>query len=160
MEYSETCFAVIGDIHYFNAHASAQERMRALREDLRKKKFAPDLICQVGDVIENQEGSDPVSGEEGARQWLAALRDIKEVFPDIPFLITPGNHDWYGNNTWFGGSENLKRYLLPFLDRTDIAPEHYRKIDDLYQRLDEFFDINDVDAIPADSVIREFISKK
>ena len=51
-------------------------------------------------------------------------------------------------------------YLLPFLDRTDIAPEHYRKIDDLYQRLDEFFDINDVDAIPADSVIREFIGKK
>ena len=51
-------------------------------------------------------------------------------------------------------------YLLPFLDRTDIAPEYYRKIDDLYQRLDEFFDINDVDAIPADSVIREFIGKK
>lgn len=51
-------------------------------------------------------------------------------------------------------------YLLPFLDRTDIAPEYYRKIDDLYQRLDEFFDINDVDVIPADSVIREFIGKK
>lgn len=51
-------------------------------------------------------------------------------------------------------------YLLPFLDRTDIAPEHYRKLDDLYQRLDEFFDINDVDAIPENSIIREFIGKK
>jgi len=51
-------------------------------------------------------------------------------------------------------------YLLPFLDRKRIAPEHYRKIDDLYQRLDEFFDINDTSIIPADSVIREFIGKK
>ena len=122
MEYKETCFVVIGDIHYFNAHASAQERMRALREDLRKKKFAPDLICQVGDVIENQEGSDPVSGEEGARQWRAALKDIKEVFPGVPFLIAAGNHDWYGNNSWFGGWENLKRYLLPFLEKELGAP--------------------------------------
>lgn len=52
-------------------------------------------------------------------------------------------------------------YLLPFLeDRRGIAPEHYRKLDDLYQRLDEFFDINDVNCIPQDSVIREFIGKK
>ena len=51
-------------------------------------------------------------------------------------------------------------YLLPFLDRKRIAPEHYRKSDDLYQRLDEFFDINDTSIIPADSVIREFIGKK
>lgn len=52
-------------------------------------------------------------------------------------------------------------YLLSFLeDRRGIAPEHYRKLDDLYQRLDEFFDINDVNCIPQDSVIREFIGKK
>ena len=38
--------------------------------------------------------------------------------------------------------------------------EHYRKLDDLYQRLDEFFDINNTDAIPQDSVIREFIGPK
>lgn len=52
-------------------------------------------------------------------------------------------------------------YLLPFLeDRRGIAPEHYRKLDDLYQRLDEFFDINNTDAIPQDSVVREFIGPK
>ena len=52
-------------------------------------------------------------------------------------------------------------FLLPFLeDRRGIAPEHYRKLDDLYQRLDEFFDINNTDAIPQDSVIREFIGPK
>ena len=52
-------------------------------------------------------------------------------------------------------------FLLPFLEtRSNIAPQHYRKLDDLYQRLDEFFDINDTEAIPADSVIREFIGKK
>ncbi len=52
-------------------------------------------------------------------------------------------------------------FLLPFLESgKNIAPQHYRKLDDLYQRLDEFFDINDTEAIPADSVIREFIGKK
>ncbi len=52
-------------------------------------------------------------------------------------------------------------FLLPFLeDRRGIAPEHYRKLDDLYQRLDEFFDINNTDTIPQDSVIREFIGPK
>ena len=52
-------------------------------------------------------------------------------------------------------------FLLPFLEgRRGIAPEHYRKLDDLYQRLDEFFDINNTDAIPQDSVIREFIGPK
>ena len=52
-------------------------------------------------------------------------------------------------------------YLLPFLEnRSGIAPEHYRKLDELYQRLDEFFDINNTQAIPADSVVREFIGPR
>lgn len=51
-------------------------------------------------------------------------------------------------------------YLLPFLEeRKQISPLHYKKLDDLYQRLDEFLDINNVSSIPQDSVIREFIGK-
>lgn len=114
---TEMDFIVIGDIHYFGRHARTQERMRALCGDLKNKGITPDLICQLGDVIENQSGSSPVSGEEGARQWREALKDIKTVFPDTPVLICTGNHDWYGNHSWFGGKENLQRYLIPFLEK-------------------------------------------
>lgn len=110
-------FIVLGDIHYFSKRPLAQERMRALRQDLSGKGIVPDMICQLGDIIENQEGSSPVSNAEGARQWEEALKDIKDVFPDTPFLISLGNHDWYGDNSWFGGKENLCRYPVSFLEK-------------------------------------------
>ena len=68
---AEMDFIVIGDIHYFSKHSRTQERMRALCGDLKNKGITPDLICQLGDVIENQSGSSPVSGGEGARQGSA-----------------------------------------------------------------------------------------
>lgn len=51
-------------------------------------------------------------------------------------------------------------YLLPFLEQRGMSPELYHRLEELYRKLDEFFDINDTGAIPADSVIREFIGSR
>ena len=107
----------VGDLHYFSEDGRAEEFLRAMRDDLARKNIVPDVIAQLGDVIENQRGPSPISLEEGAAQWQFALADIKEVFPDTPFLVAPGNHDWYGGDSWFGGGGNLRRYLVPFLEK-------------------------------------------
>lgn len=110
-------FAVLGDLHYFAEGGNAGAYLRTMKEDLARKNIVPDLIVQLGDVIENQQGPQPVPLAEGARQWRLSLQDIKTVFPETPFLITPGNHDWYGGDSWFGGGGNLRQYLVPFLEK-------------------------------------------
>ncbi len=107
----------VGDFHYFSEEGKAGAHLRAMRDDLARKKIVPDVIAQLGDVIENQRGPAPVPLEEGAAQWQFSLADIKEVFPDTPFLIAPGNHDWYGGDSWYGGGGNLRQHLVPFLEK-------------------------------------------
>jgi|GEM_PF-2423968 hypothetical protein len=110
-------FMVLGDLHYSGPHNHAPGMMRAVRKDMDAKKFRPEVICQLGDIIENQSGPSPIPLAEGAVQWREALKDIKTVFPAIPFLPAPGNHDWYGGDSWFGGKSNLLRYFIPFVEK-------------------------------------------
>lgn len=82
---------------------------------------------------------------EGERQYINPYRDFAKYKLDTTLDYEPNI---------------FHNFLLPFLERRKINPASYRRLDDLYQRLDEFFDINDISAIPSDSVIREFIGEK
>ncbi|MFA6716520.1 MAG: metallophosphoesterase [Victivallaceae bacterium] len=107
-------FLFLGDLHYKPPEYKTAKMLRAITEDLKRKGYKIDFVCHVGDLIENQNGSKPISDEAGAKQWKYALTDIKKVF-EVPFFMCPGNHDWYGNNSWFGGKNNIQKYFLPFV---------------------------------------------
>ncbi len=94
--------------------------------------------------LENRSGIAPEC--EGESEYINPYRDSADFKLDTTLDYEPNI---------------FHSYLLPFLEnRSGIAPEHYRKLDELYQRLDEFFDINNTQAIPADSVVREFIGPR
>ncbi len=110
----DSSFLFLGDLHYRPPAYSTGKTIRVIAADLKKKGYKIDFVCHTGDLIENQEGSSPVSTAEGARQWDYALKDVKKVFK-VPFFISLGNHDWYGNNSWFDGKANIKKYFIPFI---------------------------------------------
>ncbi|MDD5699313.1 MAG: metallophosphoesterase [Victivallaceae bacterium] len=111
----QTCtFLFLGDLHYRPPTYSTGKNIRAIAEDLKRKGYEIDFVCHVGDLIENQNGSKPISDEAGAKQWKYALEDVKKVFK-VPFFMCLGNHDWYGDNSWFGGKNNIQKYFLPFV---------------------------------------------
>lgn len=79
---------------------------------------------------------------EGEREYINPFRDLARFKLD----------------TTMGYEPNIFHvFLAPILDRPRMDQEAFRQIDSLYQRLDEFFDINDISPIPQNSVIREFI---
>ena len=54
----------------------------------------------------------------------------------------------------------FKNYLEPFFNQDDLEIRAYYTLRSLYERLDQFLNIQDTSPIPAGSVIREFIGKK
>ena len=108
--------------------------MRRMVRDRRSRNTSPEQTMAMWDEV-----------CEGESKYINPYRDSAKYKLDTTLDYEPNI---------------FHSYLLPFLElKKDICPEHYRKLDDLYQRLDEFFDINDLSPIPQDSVIREFIGK-
>lgn len=54
----------------------------------------------------------------------------------------------------------FKNYLIPFFQQEDLEVRAYYTLRSLYERLDQFLNINDTSPIPATSVIREFIGQE
>ncbi len=92
------------DLHFgkaFDADAAAAFR-RAISE------VAPDLLVLSGDFTQRAK----VQEYEAARQFLEAL-------PDLPVVVTPGNHDVPLYRVWerIGAPlRNYRRYIAPELD--------------------------------------------
>ena len=115
-----TRFLVIGDLHYYNIDNNgdpAEARAQRLADDVRRKGIDYDFIVQVGDLVNCQTGYTPRCYAECHAEWEGALRDVKRLFPGKPFLLTPGNHDWYGGDSWQGGLPCLKAHYLPFMEK-------------------------------------------
>ena len=107
-------FLFLGDLHYKPPAYNSAKTVENIVKDIEEKGYKVDFVCHIGDLIENQKGSNPISLEEGAEQWKFALSHIKKTF-DIPFFMCLGNHDWYGDNTWFGGKKNIEKFFFPFI---------------------------------------------
>jgi hypothetical protein len=71
----------------------------------------------VGDLVNCQTGSMPRVLSECDAEWAYALNHVKQLFPDKPFLFTPGNHDWYGGDSWQGGGPCIKKRYIPFIEK-------------------------------------------
>ena len=115
-----TRFLVIGDLHYGNADDNgdpAEARAQRLADDVKRKKIAFDFVIQVGDLVNCQTGATPRCLAECHAEWAHAIREVKRLFPDKPFLTTPGNHDWYGGDSWQGGLPCIKAHYIPFMER-------------------------------------------
>jgi alpha-galactosidase len=113
-------FAVLGDLHYCNADDngdSAEARAERLAADIAKKRIDFDFVVQVGDLVNCQTGSTPRVLSECDAEWVHALRHVKKLFPDKPFLFTPGNHDWYGGDSWQGGGPCIRKRYIPFMEK-------------------------------------------
>lgn len=109
-------FLFLGDLHYHSPEYCTAQMVNEIAKDIRKKNIKIDFVCHIGDLIENQRRGQPVSLEEGAQEWKYAIKDIRKNF-DVPFFMALGNHDWYGDNTWFGGWKNIKKYYIPFMSQ-------------------------------------------
>lgn len=115
-----TRFLVIGDLHYGNADDRgdpAEARAQRLADDVRRKGIGYDFVIQVGDLVNCQTGRTPRCLAECHAEWRHAIREVKRLFPDKPFLTTPGNHDWYGGDSWQGGLPCIKAHYIPFMER-------------------------------------------
>ena len=120
-----TRFVVIGDVHYCNVDDQgdpAEARMERLAADLKAKKFDFDFVIQVGDLVNCQTGYTPRAMSECHAEWRHAISEVKRLFPDKPFFTTPGNHDWYGGDSWQGGLPCIKEHYVPFMERELGAP--------------------------------------
>ena len=121
----ETRFLVIGDVHYCNIEDNGdptEARMERLVADLKKKGERYDFVIQVGDLVNCQTGYVARSMAECHAEWRHAIAEVKRLFPDKPFLTTPGNHDWYGGGSWQGGGPCIRRHYIPFMERELGAP--------------------------------------
>ena len=114
-------FLFLGDLHYHSPAWKTARTVKEISDDINKKSLKIDFVCHVGDLIENQENGNPISLEDGAKEWEFAINDIKKNFK-IPFFMSLGNHDWYGNNNWFGGRPNVEKYYLPFMAKELGSP--------------------------------------
>ena len=113
-------FIVLGDLHYCNIDDngdSAEARAERLAADIAKKRIDFDFVVQVGDLVNCQTGCTPRVLSECDAEWAHALRQVKKLFPDKPFLFTPGNHDWYGGDSWQGGGPCIKKHYVPFIEK-------------------------------------------
>lgn len=108
--------------------------MRRMVRDVTERSTPPEQTIEMWDFV-----------CDGERDYINPHRDSAKYKIDTTLDYEPNI---------------FHKFLLPFLDRPHIRPDSYRRLDDLYQRLDEFFDINDLSVIPSDSVIREFIGPK
>ncbi len=120
-----TRFIVLGDIHYCNIADRgdpAEARISRLVEDVRKKKIEYDFVVHVGDIVHCQTGHAPRVMHECKEEWKHALGHVKKLFPDKPFLFTPGNHDWYGGDSWQGGGPCIREHYIPFIEKELGAP--------------------------------------
>ena len=109
-------FLLLGDIHYESPGFASAVKMKAISDDMRNKGYKPDFICHTGDFIENQRDNKSLSLEDGGKEWEFGIADIKKNF-SIPFFMSPGNHDWYGGGTWFGGMDNIVKYYYSFMEK-------------------------------------------
>ncbi|MDD5599200.1 MAG: metallophosphoesterase [Victivallaceae bacterium] len=107
-------FLFLGDLHYHYPQFRTSKIVNAIAADIKAKGLKIDLVCHIGDLIENQRKGHPVSLETGAKEWEYAIKDIKKNF-EVPFFMCLGNHEWYGDNSWFGGLENIQKYYYPFM---------------------------------------------
>jgi predicted MPP superfamily phosphohydrolase len=106
-------FLFLGDLHYRHPLYKTAELVKDIAKDIKSKGYKIDFVCNIGDLIENQKGSSPLSLTEGAEEWEFAIANINENFK-VPFFMALGNHDWYGD-TWFGGKKNIEKYYFPFM---------------------------------------------
>lgn len=120
-----TRFIVLGDLHYCNIDDrgdSAEARAERLAADIAKKGLVCDFIVHVGDLVNCQTGDMPRVLSECDAEWAHALDHVKKLFPDKPFLFTPGNHDWYGGDSWQGGGPCIRKRYIPFIQKELGAP--------------------------------------
>ena len=120
-----TRFLVIGDVHYCNIEDNGdptEARMERLAADLKRKGERYDFVVQVGDLVNCQTGYVARSMAECHEEWKHAISEVKRLFPDKPFLTTPGNHDWYGGGSWQGGGPCIRQHYIPFMERELGAP--------------------------------------
>ena len=113
-------FVVLGDLHYCNVDDNgdkAEARAERMAADIAKKRIDFDFVVQVGDLVNCQTGSTPRVLSECDAEWAYALKHVKKLFPDKPFLLTLGNHDWYGGDSWQGGGPCIKKHYLPFMQK-------------------------------------------
>lgn len=119
-------FVFLGDLHYSGVARtvpgySTERSVEEIAKDIKDKGYQADFICHIGDLIENQRDGHPISLEEGMEQWNSALAHVKKTF-NLPFFMCPGNHDWYGGDSWFGGKENIEKIFLPFISKELSRP--------------------------------------